>query len=219
MVAAALVLGVASAVASRQIPVGAAVALVVATVVFLVADRTVRVRALTSRRQLRAALSMVDAELSAGAREQDALVAAALVGGELAAVFRAAGEVSGRGGDVAAILREAGPGCAGLAAAWAMRSTCGTPLAEIVAKVEVDVAAAQAHDRVLDAALAGPRSSAAMLSVLPVVGVALGSAMGAHPLRLLLTTPHGSLLLLVGVAIDILGLLWTRFMVRTGSGR
>jgi tight adherence protein B len=43
-----------------------------------------------------------------------------------------------------------------------------------------------------------------------VLGVLLGAAMQAHPLDVLLGTPSGRLLCLVGVALDAAGLLWTR---------
>ena len=77
-------------------------------------------------------------------------------------------------------------------------------------RVAADLSVQREHDAAVAAALAGPRSSAAVLAALPVLGVLLGIAMDADPLGLLLATPAGQLLCLVGVGFDVLGLLWTR---------
>ncbi len=54
--------------------------------------------------------------------------------------------------------------------------------------------------------MAGPRTSATVLALLPALGVALGEAIGAHPLRML--TGPGQLLLAVGVALLCAGVAW-----------
>jgi tight adherence protein B len=56
------------------------------------------------------------------------------------------------------------------------------------------------------ARMAGPRTSATVLAVLPALGVALGEAIGAHPLRLL--TGPGQMLLAFGVALLCAGVAW-----------
>lgn len=53
-----------------------------------------------------------------------------------------------------------------------------------------------------------------MLAVLPALGVALGAAMGAHPLRFLFSAGTGSLVLLVGVGFDVAGWCWISLLVR-----
>jgi tight adherence protein B len=57
--------------------------------------------------------------------------------------------------------------------------------------------------------MAGPRASATVLALLPCVGVALGEAMGAAPVNVLLSTPMGQLLLVVGCALVWAGMAWT----------
>ncbi|MDQ6937778.1 MAG: hypothetical protein M3140_08725 [Actinomycetota bacterium] len=103
-----------------------------------------------------------------------------------------------------------------LAAAWRVRSACGASLASIVHRVELDVADAVDRRRTVDTALAGPRSSALLLALLPVLGILLGTAMGADPLGFLLSPGAGGLVLLVGVAADAGGVVLMRRLVDAG---
>ena len=54
-----------------------------------------------------------------------------------------------------------------------------------------------------------------VLAALPLVGLGLGTALGAHPLSWLLGTPWGLLALMCGTTLDIAGVLWLRRMVRS----
>lgn len=167
-------------------------------------------------RDLVQALGLIEAELSAGAPEGAALVAAAGLAGAHRAALSRAGATARRGGDVAAALTAAGsaPALAGLAAAWHVRAACGAPLAEVVGRVRHDVEQRAVRTRDVAVALAGPRSSGGLLTALPVVGLGLGSAMGAHPARFLFTTAGGSAVLLVGVLADVAGTAWLAGLVR-----
>ena len=54
-----------------------------------------------------------------------------------------------------------------------------------------------------------------MLAALPVVGLALGGALGAHPIGLLLGSAVGRALCLAGIVFDAVGLMWVqRFAAR-----
>lgn len=88
----------------------------------------------------------------------------------------------------------------------------GCALAEVVAAVESDLARRGRQRADLRAAAAGHRATVALLAGLPILGLAMGSGIGAEPVRILTTTPIGHLLLLTGVALELLGLAWSRFL-------
>lgn len=86
----------------------------------------------------------------------------------------------------------------------------GCALADVVAAVESDLAR-RGHQRAdLRAAAAGHRATVALLAGLPILGLAMGSGIGAQPVQTLITTPVGSVLLVTGVALELLGLAWSR---------
>ncbi|MDS1270021.1 type II secretion system F family protein [Lipingzhangella sp. LS1_29] len=111
-------------------------------------------------------------------------------------------------------LRPGAEGLCHLAACWRVAATAGGSLADAVTQLGVGLAAEQANRRELRAQLAGPRATALLVSLLPILGLALATATGAKPLEFLLTTPTGLVLLCVGLGLDLAGLYWTRRMVR-----
>ena len=86
----------------------------------------------------------------------------------------------------------------------------GCALADVMAAVESDLAAFAQRRADFRAAAAGHRATVALLSGLPILGLAMGSGIGANPLRILTTTSIGNVLLLGGVALELLGLAWSR---------
>ena len=62
--------------------------------------------------------------------------------------------------------------------------------------------------RQVDVALGTARSTARLLAGLPLLGVALGSGIEAHPLDVLFGSPVGAWCLLLGTALAAAGLLW-----------
>ncbi|MEU1624254.1 type II secretion system F family protein [Streptomyces sp. NPDC020096] len=122
------------------------------------------------------------------------------------------------GGDVTAALREAAArpgaeGLAGVAACWEVSVDGGAGLADGLDRVAAALRAERDQREDLRAQLAGPRSTAAMLALLPVFGVVLGATLGADPLRVLLRTPTGLGCLLIGGALEWAGLAWTARIV------
>ncbi|MFH9723804.1 type II secretion system F family protein [Streptomyces sp. NPDC017254] len=150
--------------------------------------------------------------LSFAARETGAL------GGEEAAVLAAARF----GGDVPAALRRAAgqdgaDGLAGMAACWQVAVDGGAGLAAGLDRLEAALRDHREQRERLRAELAGAWATVAVLAVLPLAGVALGAALGADPLRVLLHTPAGLGCLVVGGALEAAGLWWAARIVRGGE--
>ncbi|MFE7132776.1 type II secretion system F family protein [Streptomyces sp. NPDC057638] len=158
-------------------------------------------------------------ELRAGLTPGRALVWAAGSTGGLGPGEAAVVAAARFGGDVPHALRGAAgePGAEGLvgvAACWRVAVDSGAGLAEGLDRLEESLRAERDHHRDLRARLAGPRATAALLAVLPVLGLALGTALGAQPLSVLSYTPGGWLCLFAGVALEASGLWWAVRIVR-----
>lgn len=195
-------------------PVVAVAATVVAAIAADGFTRTARRRArLAGERDLAAAVGMLRSELEVGTRGSAALLAAAAVGGVHRPAFEAAARAELDGGDVRDALTTGGSAGVSdlqlIGQVWQLASASGTPLAGVLARVDDDLAARRGQVRAVSSALAGPRSSAALLAGLPVLGVLLGLAMGADPIGVLLGSSGGSWLLCAGVLLDAAGLAWT----------
>jgi tight adherence protein B len=124
------------------------------------------------------------------------------------------------GGTAAQALRADGgqPAVAWLAVACDLAERAGAPVADVLRRF---AAAVRADDRAAadrDAALAGPRATAALLSWLPFGGVGLGLLIGTDPVATLLGTGPGRLCLATGAALWILGRRWTAFLVGRAAG-
>lgn len=107
-----------------------------------------------------------------------------------------------RGGTVPEL---ATPELARIAALWELSTTRGVPIAGLFAAARDDIDHALRHRAATDAALAGPKTTAAVLALLPVAGIAMGSAMGASPLTVLTSPGVGSLLLIIGTSLVCAG--------------
>ncbi|GAB2572851.1 type II secretion system F family protein [Streptomyces capparidis] len=126
------------------------------------------------------------------------------------------------GGDVPGALRRAAAapgaeGLAGMAACWEVAVDSGGGLAEGLERVTAALRAEERQREDLKAQLAGPRSTAVLLALLPAAGVLLGTALGADPLRVLLHTPAGLACLVLGAALEWAGFAWTARIVRGAS--
>jgi tight adherence protein B len=164
------------------------------------------------------ALGAVIAEHAAGASFGAALGNAAAGAGSYAEPLQAAGRLAADGAEPAAALAPQ-PQLARLAVAAALVSRTGAAPADVLARVRADLLAAQQTRRAVAEAVAGPRSSAMLLAGLPAVGLALGVALGADPLRVLTHTVAGSVALTAGVLLDLAGLWWTlRLTAASGAG-
>jgi tight adherence protein B len=137
-------------------------------------------------------------------------------------ILTAAGRAARAGNNVADAINEATAGLPGqladawraLAAAWDVATRAGAPLSGCLR----DLAAAfrelgQLH-RDLTVALTGPRATARLVMVLPVVALLFGSLMGFDTLRTLLLTGPGLVCLSAGSALMVAAARWNRRLVR-----
>jgi len=90
----------------------------------------------------------------------------------------------------------------------------GCALADVVATVESDLVSCGAQRADLRATAAGHRATVALLAGLPILGLAMGSGIGAEPVRILTSTTIGHVLLVAGVALELLGLGWSSRLTR-----
>ncbi|KES06398.1 membrane protein [Streptomyces toyocaensis] len=158
-------------------------------------------------------------EVRAGRQPGEALLPAARDSdglGEMQAAVLAAARF---GGDVpdalAAAARQPGAeGLRGLAACWRVAVDQGAGLAAGLDRLEAALRAERDQRADLRAQLAGARATAVMLAGLPVVGLALGAALGADPLHILLHTSSGLACLVAGGVLEGLGLWWALRIMR-----
>lgn len=153
------------------------------------------------------ALGTLAAEVEAGLPPDEALARAA---GSPPVWPRAARHARG-GGDVpAALLDDAvdQPVLAQLAACWRIASR-GSGLADAVRQLAATARASEDVRVEMEGQLAGPRATARLLSLLPLVGMGLGMMLGADPLGWLLATGPGRLCLAAGALLTAVGAWWT----------
>lgn len=168
------------------------------------------------------ALGALAAELRAGLAPATALqTAGEATEGRVGQVLRETASAVAFGGDAPTALLAAAADLGEfrrVAAGWRVSARSGASLGDVLDRVEADVRADLEHRQRIDADLAGARATAGLLATLPVLGLGLGATMGAHPLRVLLHTAPGELALVVGAALDALGLWWTS-RILTGAER
>ncbi|WP_436493313.1 type II secretion system F family protein [Actinokineospora sp. HUAS TT18] len=100
-----------------------------------------------------------------------------------------------------------------LTRAWRLATRHGLALADVLDATRADLDHQVRFGRQVRARMAGPRASALMLAVLPVLALLLGESMGAAPIAVLTNTPVGQTLLIVGVALICAGVSWTTRLI------
>lgn len=166
-----------------------------------------------ARIELLAAVTALSGEYAAGATVAGAFGAAAPGAGRHAVALASASALASQGLTVSTALTGE-PMLAPLAVACAAAHRSGSSLTDVLAGVAADVAADRDTRRAVQASLTGPRTSAVLLAGLPVIGLSMGAAMGAHPARVLLHTALGLAALTAGVALEVVGLVWTMVLTR-----
>jgi tight adherence protein B len=168
----------------------------------------VRRRRAAERMRVVRALATLAAELEAGQPPREALRRSS---GDPPAWPRALAAIR-LDGDVATALEADaadGPVLAQLAACWRVAADSGTGLAVAVTRLAESARAAEDARVDLEGQLAGPRATARLLALLPVVGIGFGFLLGSDPLAWLLGSSLGHACLAVGVLLTVAGTWWT----------
>ncbi|MFJ8694372.1 type II secretion system F family protein [Streptomyces roseolilacinus] len=189
--------------------------------------RRLRARARVKERDRRAdtvieLCAAVAAELRAGSQPAQALRFAAHSTGALGADEPAVLAAARFGGDVPEALRgaagaEGADGLAGLGACWQVAVDGGAGLAAGLDRLEAALRERREQRERLRTELSGAWATVVLLALLPVAGLAMGAALGADPLRVLLHTPAGLACLVVGGALEAAGLWWAGRIVGAGE--
>jgi tight adherence protein B len=203
---------VGTAVAAGLVPVGMALAVAAGAVVagrLRVSRRAAVQREAAAQATVDVAVGLA-AELRAGRTPAQALAAVAPWSGPLEAPLSAAAAAVAAGGPAAAGLLSAAtvPGAEPLrhvAAAWRVTEATGGRLAGVLDRLAEALDGELELGQELESALAGPRATVVLLAGLPLLGLALGQSVGAHPLQLLLYRPLGWGLLSCAALLDAAG--------------
>ena len=105
-------------------------------------------------------------------------------------------------------------GALGRITAVQLSQRTGCSLAAVAGAVEDDLEARRRRRAGTPRRGRRPKASALLLAGLPVLGLAMGSGVGADPWGVLTTTGAGQVLLVAGVALELAGLAWTGRLVR-----
>lgn len=165
---------------------------------------------------LQGALDVLVAELRVGAHPVAAIgVAARESDGRVARSFGAVAARAMLGADVAAGLRAEArhSGAPGhwerLAVCWQLAQTHGLAIATLMQAAQRDLGERERFRSRVDAGMAGARATGSVLAGLPLLGVLLGCAIGADPLRFMFSGGAGGWLLCLGTLLVGAGLLWS----------
>ncbi|OFL14244.1 hypothetical protein HMPREF2785_04260 [Corynebacterium sp. HMSC067D03] len=101
-----------------------------------------------------------------------------------------------------------------IAPLFALSASRGVPLSRLVAAARDDIDHTRRHRATTNAALAGPKTTAVVLALLPFAGLLMGAAMGANPLALLTGGGLGGVLLTVGTALVCAGVIVSQHIIQ-----
>lgn len=101
-----------------------------------------------------------------------------------------------------------------VATLWSVSAARGVPVAKLVSAARDELDHAARHRAATHAALAGPRTTAAVLAALPLAGMCMGAAMGARPIAFLTGGGVGGVLLIVGTSLVSGGVLSAHVIIQ-----
>ena len=114
------------------------------------------------------------------------------------------------------------PGQAGLAdigQAWRVSQECGAGMRDCLKQIRANLEETASTDAIITSELAGPRATAKILALLPLVGLLLAFGIGADPIQFLIQTLIGRVCLLAGVSLACLGVVWSEILARRVSNQ
>lgn len=111
--------------------------------------------------------------------------------------------------------RSASAELAFVAAAWRLSETTGAPLASAVGRAVRGLLDARARRGKVAVAVAGPRATVTVLTVLPLTAPLFGMACGIDPVTLYLGSPIATVSAASGIALGWAGRAWCRRMIRS----
>lgn len=157
-------------------------------------------------------LDVIVGELRVGAHPVRAFeIAAVEVGGPVGDVFAAIAARARLGVNLDPAMPRVGPVVSQwdrISRGWTLAQRHGLAVADLLDACRTDLQEQQRFTARVNAGLAGPRATAAVLTGLPVAGIGLGQMIGATPLSVLCSDGVGGALLVVGVMLACTGLLW-----------
>jgi tight adherence protein B len=106
-----------------------------------------------------------------------------------------------------------------VAASWAVASECGSPLAASLREMAETFRSLGQTQREMEAARAGPRATARLVTFLPLVGVLFGVLMGFDTLGTLFRTVPGWVCIAVGGALMAAGARWNHALIARAQPR
>ena len=159
------------------------------------------------------------AELRAGRTPAQAMAGAAAGAGVLHRELVVAARAVRAGVPAAEPLRTLATvaGCEAMGAVgavWQVTEQAGGAVADVLERLGRTLDADAADRRSFEAILAGPRASMLLLAGLPALGLVMAQSAGARPVHLLLHRPLGWTLFAGAAVLEVVGLLWSRRLVR-----
>ena len=106
-----------------------------------------------------------------------------------------------------------GEALADAAAAWSIADATGAPLAMVLERVSDTVQATVDVDREVAVEAAPARATARLMAFLPLIGIVLGTTLGADPIEVLIGTGLGVGCLITGLALACAGVWWIERLV------
>ena len=140
-------------------------------------------------------------------------------------VLSAVAEAAGEGVEVSQAIEQSVPrsrsdhdAWRSLGAAWRVATISGAPLAAALRSFADSLRDREAARRDIEVALAGPRATARIVMLLPIVAVLLGLLMGVD-LVATIASPIGAACLVIGIVLIVAARRWMRQLLRTAEPR